>query len=72
MSYSTRRVIELFVLGITLHVVFSSSVFDCYFRNPVVHGVTHYGSNPGETKRLVLIMIVIQYALSCVALTRFE
>ncbi|KAH0832285.1 Phosphatidylinositolglycan class N-domain-containing protein [Lanmaoa asiatica] len=56
MPYSTRHVLELLALGIVFHVVFSSSIFDCYFRNPVIHGMTHHGSNLGESKRLVLIV----------------
>ncbi|KAF8439955.1 Phosphatidylinositolglycan class N-domain-containing protein [Boletus edulis BED1] len=56
MTDSSPHVFKLLILGIIFHVVFIASVFDCYFRSPVVHGMTRYGSNTGESKRLVLIV----------------
>lgn len=59
---SGRHVLKLLVLGIVFHVVFIASVFDCYFRSPVVHGMTRYGSTQGESKRLVLIVGMVHCA----------
>ncbi|KAG9310904.1 Phosphatidylinositolglycan class N-domain-containing protein [Chiua virens] len=56
MPKSSRHVVKLLILGLIFHVVFIASVFDCYFRSPVVHGMTRYGSTSGESKRLVLIV----------------
>lgn len=58
-----RHVLKLLILGIIFHIVFIASVFDCYFRSPVVHGMTRYGSGPGESKRLVLIVGAVSYAV---------
>ncbi|KAI9457866.1 Phosphatidylinositolglycan class N-domain-containing protein [Boletus coccyginus] len=56
MPDSNRHVLKLLILGIIFHIVFIASVFDCYFRSPVVHGMIRYGSSTGESKRLVLIV----------------
>ncbi|KAN0080207.1 Phosphatidylinositolglycan class N (PIG-N) domain containing protein [Tylopilus felleus] len=56
MADSSRDVVKLLILGIIFHIVFIASVFDCYFRSPVVHGMTRFGATTGESKRLVLIV----------------
>lgn len=61
MSDPSRHVLKLLILGIIFHIVFIASVFDCYFRSPVVHGMTRYCSSPGESKRLVLIVGMSDY-----------
>ena len=63
MPDSSRHVLKLLILGIVFHIVFIASVFDCYFRSPVVHGMTRYGSSTGESKRLVLIVGMSDYTM---------
>ncbi|KAG8215463.1 hypothetical protein J3R82DRAFT_9080 [Butyriboletus roseoflavus] len=71
MSNPSRDVLKLLTLGIIFHIVFIASVFDCYFRSPVVHGMTRYGSTPGESKRLVLIVTAFELT-SCSRQTGFR
>ena len=66
MADSSRDVVKLLILGIIFHIVFIASVFDCYFRSPVVHGMTRFGATTGESKRLVLIVGMSNYT-TCIA-----
>lgn len=64
---SSRNVLKLLILGIIFHIVFIASVFDCYFRSPVVHGMTRYGSSPGVSNRLVLIVGTMHHPMHIVS-----
>ena len=46
----------LLVLGLIFHLVFIGSVFDCYFKSPVVKGMQSFKLPSAESKRLVLIV----------------
>lgn len=53
-----RRETWLVVLGVALHAVYMLSIFDIYFKTPIVHGmdpVTPRFSEP-PAKRLVLLI----------------
>lgn len=47
----------LVVLGIVLHAVYMLSIFDIYFKTPIVHGMDPVTPRfPGPAKRLVLLV----------------
>lgn len=48
----------LFVfLSVVIHSVFLYSVFDVYFKSPIIHGMTPYSTPlPAPAKRVVLIV----------------
>ncbi|KAJ7617900.1 Phosphatidylinositolglycan class N-domain-containing protein [Roridomyces roridus] len=46
----------LLLIGFAFHLLFMASVFDCYFTNPVVHGMQRFKLDFAESKRLVLIV----------------
>jgi len=51
------HVIKLLILGILFHVIYMFSIFDIYFRSPLVHGMTPVQSPlPSPAKRLVLFI----------------
>ncbi|KFM71110.1 GPI ethanolamine phosphate transferase 1, partial [Stegodyphus mimosarum] len=44
-------------LGVIIHTIFLYSVFDVYFKSPIIHGMTPYSTPlPAPAKRLVLIV----------------
>lgn len=44
-------------LSVVIHSVFLYSVFDVYFKSPIIHGMTPYSTPlPAPAKRLVLIV----------------
>ncbi|XP_067124536.1 GPI ethanolamine phosphate transferase 1-like [Centruroides vittatus] len=44
-------------LGIVIHIIFLSSVFDIYFKSPIIHGLSpHYIPLPPPAKRVVLFV----------------
>ncbi|KAJ1658993.1 Glycosyl phosphatidyl inositol anchor synthesis [Dispira simplex] len=55
MPFSTRT--ALLIVGVLFHVVYLWSIFDIYFRSPLVHGMTpHQVSLPSPAQRLVLFV----------------
>ncbi|OMP08762.1 Sulfatase [Corchorus olitorius] len=58
-KWMKRREIWLVILGVILHAVYMLSIFDIYFKTPIVHGmdlVTPRFSAPA--KRLVLLVVI--------------
>ncbi|KAI8828363.1 Phosphatidylinositolglycan class N-domain-containing protein [Chytriomyces cf. hyalinus JEL632] len=54
---SSNRLARLLVLGVLFHVVYSWSIFDIYFRSPLVHGMTPVEApQPAPASRLVLFV----------------
>ncbi|KAI8930390.1 Phosphatidylinositolglycan class N-domain-containing protein [Entophlyctis helioformis] len=50
-------VANLLVFGIIFHAIYSWSIFDIYFRSPLVHGMTPVDPpGPAPAKRLVLVV----------------
>lgn len=48
----------MFVLGIFLHITFLFSIFDIYFKSPIVKNVTPYQPQHEDlSERLVLFMV---------------
>lgn len=48
---------ELFVWGFFVHIVLLASVFDIYFKSPIIHGIEPYSSpSTAPAKRLVLFV----------------
>ncbi len=44
-------------LSVAIHSIFLYSVFDVYFKSPIIHGMTPYSTPlPAPAKRLVLIV----------------
>ncbi|KAF8204456.1 Phosphatidylinositolglycan class N-domain-containing protein [Mycena galopus ATCC 62051] len=56
MASTQYNVGRLLLIGLVFHLVYISSVFDCYFTSPVVHGMQSHGLSSAESKRLVLIV----------------
>ncbi|KAI8618161.1 Phosphatidylinositolglycan class N-domain-containing protein [Chytriomyces sp. MP71] len=51
------RLARLLVLGVVFHVIYSWSIFDIYFRSPLVHGMTPVEApDPAPASRLVLFV----------------
>ena len=46
----------MFAFGIIFHIVFVFSIFDIYFRSPIVHGMRDYMPPQASAKRLVLFV----------------
>ena len=43
--------------GFAVHLIFLASIFDTYFKTPIVHGIISYSNPvPGPAKRLVFIV----------------
>ncbi|KAJ7102999.1 phosphatidylinositol glycan class N [Mycena belliarum] len=53
---SKYNITGLLLTGLLFHLVYISSVFDCYFTSPVVQGMQSFGLDSPESKRLVLIV----------------
>lgn len=52
-----RRETWLVVLGVALHAVYMLSIFDIYFKTPIVHGMSLVQPRfPAPAKRLVLLV----------------
>lgn len=54
-----RREVGLVALGVVLHSVYMLSIFDIYFKSPIVHGmdpVSPRFSSPPPASRLVLLV----------------
>lgn len=52
-----RREIWLVVLGVILHAVYMMSIFDIYFKTPIVHGMDPVAPRfSAPAKRLVLLV----------------
>lgn len=47
---------RLFVIGAVFHVVFCLTIFDIYFRSPLVHGMPPHTAPHGQSKRVVLFV----------------
>ncbi|KAK5582661.1 hypothetical protein RB653_004246 [Dictyostelium firmibasis] len=51
------KILVIVLIGIIFHAVFTLSIFDIYFRSPLVHGMTpHPIDLPAPAKRLVLFV----------------
>ncbi|KAN0031977.1 hypothetical protein ACTFIV_005850 [Dictyostelium citrinum] len=51
------KILVIVLIGILFHAVFTLSIFDIYFRSPLVHGMTPHPINlPAPAKRLVLFV----------------
>ncbi|KAH9985887.1 Phosphatidylinositolglycan class N-domain-containing protein [Russula compacta] len=56
MVTSSGSIARLLVLGILFHLVYIGTVFDCYFKSPVVHGMRQFKLPQAQARRLVLIV----------------
>ena len=54
----------LLILGLVFHLVYIGTVFDCYFKSPVVQGIPSHSVGHAESKRLVLIVGAYKYTIS--------
>ncbi|KAF5807808.1 putative GPI ethanolamine phosphate transferase 1 [Helianthus annuus] len=65
-----RREIWLVALGIALHVVYMLSIFDIYFKSPIVHGMDPVSPRYTlPTKRLVLLVRMFTHLL-CILIAK--
>ncbi|KAI9001619.1 Phosphatidylinositolglycan class N-domain-containing protein [Gaertneriomyces semiglobifer] len=52
---ANRSISRLLLVGVIFHIVYSISIFDVYFRSPIVHGMTPVmPPEPAPAKRLLL------------------
>lgn len=56
MEPATKPIVRLLVIGLLFHLVYIGTVFDCYFKSPVVHGMQPFNAGFSLAKRLVLIV----------------
>ncbi|KAG6917063.1 hypothetical protein DXG01_004035 [Tephrocybe rancida] len=56
MHYNSGNVAKLLILGLAFHYIYIRTVFDCYFTNPIVHGMRSHSVKRAESRRLVLII----------------
>ncbi|KIY52039.1 PigN-domain-containing protein [Fistulina hepatica ATCC 64428] len=56
MSLHVYSPLRLLAIGLLFHLIFIVSVFDCYFRSPVRHGMQQHVLPLAQAKRLVLIV----------------
>lgn len=56
MKATTTPITRLLVIGLLFHLVYIGTVFDCYFKSPVVHGMQPFNPGFSLAKRLVLIV----------------
>ena len=59
-NYNVER---LLILGLVFHLVYIGTVFDCYFKSPVVQGMPSHSVGHAESRRLVLIIGAYIYAI---------
>eukprot|EP01117_Protostelium_nocturnum_P010504 TRINITY_DN3782_c0_g1_i1.p1 TRINITY_DN3782_c0_g1~~TRINITY_DN3782_c0_g1_i1.p1 ORF type:complete len:577 (-),score=157.80 TRINITY_DN3782_c0_g1_i1:505-2235(-) len=57
-DFKEMKVGCLILIGIVFHVIFALSIFDIYFRSPLIHGMTpySYSSSSSPAKRIVLFV----------------
>ena len=56
MEATTKPITRLLVVGLLFHLIYIGTVFDCYFKSPVVHGMQPFNAGFSLAKRLVLIV----------------
>lgn len=56
MEPTTKSITPLLVIGLLFHLIYIGTVFDCYFKSPVVHGMQPFNAGFSLAKRLVLIV----------------
>ena len=56
MEATNKPITRLLVIGLLFHLVYIGTVFDCYFKSPVVHGMQPFNAGFSLAKRLVLIV----------------
>jgi len=56
MEATTKPITRLLVIGLLFHLIYIGTVFDCYFKSPVVHGMQPFNAGFSLAKRLVLIV----------------
>ena len=56
MEAATKPITRLLVIGLLFHLIYIGTVFDCYFKSPVVHGMQPFNAGFSLAKRLVLIV----------------
>lgn len=68
-----RRERWLVILGVILHAVYMLSIFDIYFKTPIVHGMDPVKPRfKAPAKRLVLLVGMIFYQVLCLVICLCE
>ena len=68
-----RREKWIVIVGVVLHAIYMLSIFDIYFKTPIVHGMDLvYPSITPPAKRLVLLVGIMMIHTTCLIICRYQ